>query len=120
MAIAEDPFAKKRRVALRMAIGGVVWSAVACAIGVAALSQGVDAGLVAVLAFPLCLALVTWWALHRWCATSSRSARAVAWAAVVVLAAFSMVTGFSIGLLFLPPVILLGGATVITRGMDAP
>ncbi|MFN8173836.1 MAG: hypothetical protein U0T02_02090 [Solirubrobacteraceae bacterium] len=108
-----DPSAAKHRLALWMATSGVVWSAVACVIGLSALVQRVDAAVVAVLMLPLCLALVAWWGLHRWCARSSRSARALARTAVVLLAAFAVISGFSVGMLFVPTVILLGAATVI-------
>jgi hypothetical protein len=53
------------------------------------------------------------WALHRLCAAESEWASKLATACIIVLAAFSWVTGFSIGLLVFPVVVLLTASAVL-------
>jgi hypothetical protein len=60
-----------------------------------------------VLALPAVLAGVVWFALHRTCARGSATARRVAAAALGLLAALTLLTGFSIGGEILPVFVLL-------------
>ena len=71
------------------------------------------------------VALVTtlaFWALHRRCATESQTAATVATSCIVLLTAFSWLTGFSIGFFVFPVVLLLTASAVLvpTSGRAGP
>jgi hypothetical protein len=59
------------------------------------------------------VAVLAFWALHRRCATESRTAANVATSCIVVLAAFSWLTGFSIGLFVFPVAVLLTASALL-------
>ena len=66
------------------------------------------------LAIPVALAALVWFALHRRCSRGSRWGGPVAWIVVAVLALFSLVTGFTIGLFVFPVAVLLGTSAAVT------
>ena len=70
-------------------------------------------GIVVWVVLPAAAALLDWLLLHRTCATGSRKASDLAWLLVVGLLVFSLVTGFSIGLLVFPTALLLGGSALL-------
>jgi len=74
--------------------------------------------IVELLAGVVLVAMLAFWGLHRRCASGSRRAAQLATSCTVLLAAFSVVTGFSIGLLVLPVAVLLvaSAALVPTAG----
>jgi hypothetical protein len=70
----------------------------------------------------LAVALVTalaLWALHVRCSRRSTGATTVATCCIVGLAAFSIMTGFSIGFFVLPVVLLLTGSAWLTPPAEA-
>jgi hypothetical protein len=60
------------------------------------------------------LAALALWALHLRCSKRGTGASTAATCCIVALAAFSVVTGFSIGLFVLPVVILLAASAALT------
>lgn len=76
-------------------------------------------GVLALLAVPLALALVTWFALHRRCARGSGWSSGLAWCAVALLALLALLGSASVGGLFLPTVALLAVAAALTPRADA-
>jgi hypothetical protein len=60
------------------------------------------------------LAAVALWALHVRCSKRSAGATTAATCCIIALAAFSVVTGLSIGLFVLPVVILLAASAALT------
>jgi hypothetical protein len=65
------------------------------------------------------LAAIALWALHVRCSRRSASATTAATCCIVGLAAFSFVTGFSIGLFVLPVVLLLTASARLTPPVEA-
>jgi hypothetical protein len=63
---------------------------------------------------PLAFAVVIWGALHLACRRQSRPWRVVGLTLAWVLVAFSVVTGFSIGMLVMPAAALLLVGAVLT------
>jgi hypothetical protein len=72
-------------------------------------------GVLVWIALPVVAAVLGWMLLHRACAASSRAAVNGAWLLVLVLLAFSFVTGFSIGLFVLPIPLLLGASALLVE-----
>ena len=68
----------------------------------------------ALMSVPLFLALVTWIGLRLRCSRGSVLGSRVAWAAVILLWAFTLVGMLSIGFLVLPAALLLVGAAKTT------
>jgi hypothetical protein len=67
------------------------------------------------------VAAVAFYALHVVCAKESETAATIAVGCTVLLAAFSLLTGFSIGLLVLPiPLLLAASRSVMPRSPRAP
>jgi hypothetical protein len=75
--------------------------------------NGASARLLIVLALPAVLAGVVWFSLHRECAGRRAPGRRTATGALVLLAALTLLTGFSIGSEMLPALLLL----VIARSL---
>jgi hypothetical protein len=72
-------------------------------------------GVLVWVALPALAAVLGWLLLHRACAERSRAAVNGAWLLVLVLLAFSFVTGFSIGLFVLPIPLLLGASALLVE-----
>jgi hypothetical protein len=66
------------------------------------------------------VAAIALWALHMRCSRRSTGATTAATCCIVGLAAFSIVTGFSIGLFVLPVVLLLTASAWLTPPSEAP
>ena len=69
---------------------------------------------------PVLLALLVWAGLHRRCARGSRAGELAALGGLGALFVFAILTGFSIGPLFLPMLLLLLVAVVLTEPGSRP
>jgi hypothetical protein len=67
-----------------------------------------------IVAIPALLALVTWFGLHRRCASASKHGGALAWTAIALLAVLSLLAAASIGPYLLPAALLLAAAARLT------
>ena len=65
-------------------------------------------------AFPLLLAALVWFALHRRCSRGSRWGGPIAWSLVAVLGLLGVVAMWTIGPFVLPVAVLLGIAASLT------
>jgi|SRR5579884_1246876 len=77
-------------------------------------------GVLVVVAVPALLAGVIGLALHRKCSRGSGASGRLAWALSLLLVAFSVVTGFSIGIFVLPLAALLVAAASLTPSGGQP
>jgi hypothetical protein len=71
-------------------------------------------------AIPALLAGIVGLALHRKCSRGNRASGRLAWVLTWLLAAFSVLTGFSIGVFVLPLAVLLLGAASLTPSGAQP
>lgn len=103
------------RAAFWLSAAAFAWSVGLWAIGSATLidEQG-KPGILAALAVPMVLTMVTWLALHRVRTSRNRAARRLAWTSISVLALLAFLGGFSIGLFVLPIACLLIAAAALT------
>jgi hypothetical protein len=102
--------------ALAWAAGFVVWAlyAPAYSSGETIPDVNPEPAVKAAIALPLLVSAVVWMALRTACRHDSRAARRLGTAVAWLLVAFSIVTGFSIGLIVLPGAVALAAAAALT------
>jgi hypothetical protein len=71
-------------------------------------------GVLIPIALPAALTVLVWCALRYKCARGSRRGSEAAWWIVGLLAIFSLLTGFTVGVFVLPVALLLAGAAALT------
>jgi hypothetical protein len=82
--------------------------------------NGAGAPLIVLIALPAAFAILAGFGLHRVCAVGSRAGRRLAIAAIGVLAALTLLTGFSIGVAMVPALLLLVVAVRLTPSGSPP
>ena len=66
------------------------------------------------MAIPVLLGLITWFGLHRKCSRVTESDEMLVWLPIGILFAFSILTGFSVGMAIFPAALVLTFAAAIT------